>query len=194
MSDENFKGATAEEQVIEAARRNNLDLFKSIEDQYEEKPNEFIKLLNTSTDATGDSALHLCCKYGCYTVMDEIIDLDGVNLNVRAPVTGDTPLHYAANYSFSEPAYALFLIQQLIEVGANPSIRNKEGLKPIDIVGGSNDKIRKVLESAEYARTAEHVGEVVQDIDDDDNEDVSDENNNSDEGDKRKDHGSQERK
>ncbi len=178
MSDEKFKGATAQEQIIEAARRNNLDLFKSIEDQYGEKPDEFIKLLNTATDATGDSALHLCCKYGCYSVMDEIIDLDGVNLDIKAPATGDTPLHYAANYSFSEPEYALFLIQQLIEVGADPSIRNKEGLKPLDIIGGSNDKIRKVLESAEYAKAAEHIGEVVQDVDDEDNDDDSVENNN----------------
>lgn len=110
--------------------------------------------------------------------MDEIIDLDGVNLDIKAPVTGDTPLHYAANYSFSEPEYALFLIQQLIEVGADPSIRNKEGLKPLDIIGGSNDKIRKVLESAEYAKAAEHIGEIVQDVDDEDNDDDSVENNN----------------
>lgn len=169
-SDEKFQGASDGEQILEAARRNNLDLFTTVEDQYKDKSEQFIKLLNSSRDAIGDSVLHLCCKYGCYEVMNEIIDLAGVDLNPKNAHTGDTPLHYAANYSFQEPDYALFLIQQLIEVGADPTIKNNEGLRPVDIIGDSNKKIKMAFESAQYAQNALPAEEIVDDDDDDDDE------------------------
>ncbi|GMG27395.1 unnamed protein product [Ambrosiozyma monospora] len=163
-------GASAAEQVIEAARRNNVDLLNSIYESYASKPDQLISLLNSAKDATGNSALHLCCKYGNYEVMDNILDLEGVNVNPQHPLTLDTPLHYAVNYSFEEPDYALFLIENLIEVGADVKLKNKDGLKPVQLLGDSNEKIRDTLESAEYAINVkpEAEGEVVEDLDSDD--------------------------
>lgn len=163
MSDQ---GASPGEQLIEAARRNNTELLTSIKAGYTD-PKEFAKLVNDYRDATGNTALHLCCRYGCFEVMDELLDNDEVDANPTNPMTGDTPLHVAANYSFEEPDYALFLMQQLIEVGADPTIRNKEGMRPADIVGDSNEKIKMTLHSAEYAMTAQQGVEVVDEDEDD---------------------------
>ncbi|VEU20755.1 DEKNAAC101766 [Brettanomyces naardenensis] len=168
MSEDQVKGASPEEQVIESARRNNVDLFDSLELEFKDTPEEFLKVLNGAHDATGDTALHLCCKYGCYEVMDRIIDFKGANLEPKNPMTGDTPLHYAANYSFQEPEYAFFLIEQLIEVGADPMVKNNDGLTPVDIVGGSNEKIKMVLQSAQYAAYAPEQVEIEGDEPEDD--------------------------
>ncbi|QPG75867.1 hypothetical protein FOA43_003253 [Brettanomyces nanus] len=174
MSDDAIRGASSEEQIIEAARRNNMDLFNSVEADYRDKPQEFIGVINEARDATGDSALHLCCKYGCYEVMDVILDFQGINLEPKNPMTGDTPMHYAAYYSFQEPDYALFLIEQLIEIGADPTVKNNDGLKPVDIVGGSNEKLKKALQSAEYAMSAQLAIEIVDDEGEDDKEEEED--------------------
>ncbi|GAV30228.1 hypothetical protein PMKS-003737 [Pichia membranifaciens] len=146
-------GASPSEQLLEAARRNNTDLLQELLSKYHDKPQAAIELINTAKDSSGIGALHLAAKYGNYEVMDQLLDIEGVDVNIKATLNGNTPLHYAAAYSFEDPEYALFLVNELINCGADPSIRNKENLKPIDIVGHSNEQIKMALESAEYAST-----------------------------------------
>ncbi|ODV84106.1 hypothetical protein CANARDRAFT_29550 [[Candida] arabinofermentans NRRL YB-2248] len=152
MSTESDVGASVPEQLAEAAIRDNSELISSIIEKYEEDAETLLKYLN-APDSRGFTPLHLCCRYGSSSVMDKLLDISGVDVDPVVPSSGDTPLHLAAKYSFEEPEYAQFLIEELLDVGANPTIKNKEGLKPADILGDSNDTIKSILESAEYAMT-----------------------------------------
>ncbi|KAH3668041.1 hypothetical protein OGAPHI_001795 [Ogataea philodendri] len=156
-------GASPQEQIIEAARRNNVELLASVAESQSDK---LAEVVNGAKDATGNTALHLCCKYGCYEVLDKLLDIDGVEVDPVHPLTGDTPLHYAVNYSFEEPEYAKFLVETLLDVGADPTIRNKDGLKPAQLLGDSNEELKLVLEGAEYASTAQLQQDEEEDVDD----------------------------
>lgn len=165
-------GASPSEQLLEAARRNNTDLLTELLSKYQDKPQEAIDLINSAKDSSGNGALHLAAKYGNYEVMDHLLDIDGVDVNLQAKLNGNTPLHYAVSYSFDDPEYALFVVNELINCGADPSIKNKENLRPIDVIGNSNEEIKMALESAEYATTVDqNIEEIPEDDDEDDEED-----------------------
>lgn len=167
-------GASPAEQLLEAARRNNSDLLQELLSKYQENPQKAIDLINTAVDPTGNAALHLAAKYGNYEVMDQLLDIDGVDVNIKASMNGNTPLHYATLFSFQDPEYALFLVNELINCGASPSIRNTEGMRPIDLIGDSNEKIKEALESAEYASAFGQNSEEIN-ADEDDLDEGSDE-------------------
>lgn len=174
-------GASPSEQLLEAARRNNTDLLQELLSKCHDKPQEAIELINSAKDPSGTGALHLAAKYGNYEVMDQLLDIEGVDVNIKATLNGNTPLHYAAAYSFEDPEYALFLVNELINCGADPSIRNKENLKPIDIVGHSNEQIKMALESAEYASTFDqNVMDIPEDNDIDEGSDDEDDEDEDD--------------
>lgn len=160
-------GASPAEQLLEAARRNNTDLLHELLSKYESNPHDAIELINSAQDPSGNGALHLAAKYGNYEVMDQLLDLDGVDVNIIAKMNGNTPLHYATSFAFQDSEYALFLINELINCGADPSIKNKENLKPIDIIGSANEPIKQALEAAEYANT---VDQNIEEVIDDDSE------------------------
>jgi ankyrin repeat protein len=59
--------------------------------------------------------------------------------DVRAPdISGDTPLHYicAQELETGEPKYNLEIAAKLIEMGADVSARNKDGMTPGDVAFG----------------------------------------------------------
>lgn len=166
-------GASPSERLLEASRRNNTDLLHELLTSYQDKPHDAIDLINTAQDPSGNGALHLAAKYGNYEVMDQLLDLDGVDVNLAAKMNGNTPLHYATAFAFQDPEYSLFLVNELINCGADPSIKNKEELKPVDIIGNANEQIKEALESAEYASNVDqNIDEIIdEDSDDDDEED-----------------------
>lgn len=170
-----MSGATPAERLIDAARRNNVDLFEQFAADAG-TPEEAIELINTATDPSGNSALHLAAKYGNYEVMDLMLDIDGVDVNVVSKMNGNTPLHYAVSYAFEDAEYALFMTNELINCGADPNIKNKEGLKPVDIIGTANEPIKEALEAAAYANAFDAPIEDIEDIDEDyDGEEEEDE-------------------
>ncbi|KAG0675812.1 hypothetical protein C6P40_001552 [Pichia californica] len=173
-------GASPSEQLLETARRNNTDLLQELLSKYQDKPQEAIELINSAKDSSGNGALHLAAKYGNYEVMDHLLDIDGVDVNIKATMNGNTPLHYAVLYSFQDPEYSLFLVNELINCGADPSIRNNDNLKPIDLIGNSNDQIKEALESAEYAAAFDQ-NDIVDIPEDDDLDEGSDEDDDDEE-------------
>jgi ankyrin repeat protein len=173
-------GASPSEQLLEAARRNNTDLLHELLSKYQETPQEAIELINTAKDSSGNGALHLAARYGNYEVMDQLLDIEGVDVNLKATMNGNTPLHYASSYSFEDPEYALFLVNELINCGADPSIKNDENLRPIDLIGDSNENIKEALESAEYAT---NLDQNIEDIPEDDDIDDEDEDEDDADGD-----------
>lgn len=54
-------------------------------------------------------------------------------------------------YAREEPEHGAFLVEMMIEAGADPRIKNKQGLKPIDLADTSNQDLYDTLKGAELA-------------------------------------------
>ncbi|KAI4177152.1 MAG: hypothetical protein LQ343_000634 [Gyalolechia ehrenbergii] len=167
MSDE---GATPRELVLEACRRNNTNLLSEVLTSIN-SPEKIADLLNNAKDGIGNHCLHIAASYGSYEVLDTLLDQENLEVDPLDRLDRDTPLHKAIRYinalPASERASGHPIAELLIDAGADPRIRNKAKLKPVELVDPRNTELRDVLQRAEYSMT---VGDdlVVRDGGDDD--------------------------
>ncbi|KAI9883679.1 MAG: hypothetical protein M1823_004561 [Watsoniomyces obsoletus] len=169
------EGATPRELVLEASRRDNVELLQEVIDKLSKtagpKSTERVaEVLNNAFDGVGNHALHLAATHGSYEVMDLILDQEGVEVDPIDRFERDTPLHKAVRFVNSLPHYkwegAKMLVNLLIDAGADPRVRNKAKLKPADLVDPANNDLRLTLRGAEYAMIA---GDDIVNLDDDAN-------------------------
>ncbi|KAK9481301.1 ankyrin repeat-containing domain protein, partial [Lipomyces japonicus] len=151
-------GAKPSELLIEASRRNNVDLLQEVlgtdgnGSNGQKGPNAGApELVNTSVDALGNTALHVAALNGSYEALDILLDLEGVEVDPVNRLEGNTPLHNAVIYGEEEPEHAVAIVDMLLDAGADPRIRNKRKDKPIDLVPPSNQELKKMLQGAELA-------------------------------------------
>lgn len=177
------EGASQGEQLLDASRRNNVDLLETVFKDLNEDPIKIADLINHSKDPFGNTALHLCCKYGSWDVLDKILDQEGgIEIDPHNTIDGDTPLHEAVKYAQEEPEHGSFIIQNLIEVGADPRAKNNNNEKPIDLIHSDDlDDLVDLLQGAELV--ADNAGEITKDEEEDipDNDDDDDDDDNDDE-------------
>ncbi|KAI5853321.1 ankyrin repeat-containing domain protein [Tricharina praecox] len=139
------EGASAKELLLEAARRDNTELLTEVLEHHHTP-----EFLNNSTDALGNTALHVAAQYGAYDVMDELLDQEGLEVDPRNRMEGNTPLHKAVYFAKGEKQLGLEIVKLLTEAGADPRVRNKQKQRPIDISDPRDTELRQVLQSAEY--------------------------------------------
>lgn len=144
------EGASAQEQIIEAARRNNVELLHEVLGQ-QDGVEAIAKLINDSRDPLGNTPLHLAAGNGSFEVLDVMLDQELVEVDPLNRLQLETPLHAAVRYSYDEPAHGEFIADTLIEAGADPRIRNKNKQKPVDLAQPSNTVLIETLKSAEFA-------------------------------------------
>jgi len=165
MSDE---GASARELLLEASRRNNTELLSEVVTSHS-SPEKLAHLLNTSTDGVGNYCLHLAASYGSYEVLDMLLDQEGLEVDPIDRLEADTPLHKAVRFinglSNTDWEAGGSIVELLLDAGADPRIRNKAKLKPMELVDPRNSELRSTLQKAEFAIAA---GDDVVDEDDDD--------------------------
>lgn len=87
-------------------------------------------------------------------VLDHLLDQHDTEIDSQNRHERDTPLHSAVKYSLTEPEHGAFIVEMLIDAGADPRIKNKAGQKPIDLAADDNDALIDVLQGAEFARMA----------------------------------------
>lgn len=149
MTNNDDQGATPKELLLEAARRDNTALLVEVL-----QTNHSPEFLNKSTDALGNTALHIAAQHGSYAVIDELLDLEGLEVDPVNKLEHDTPLHKAAQLAKDQRELGLDVVELLLEAGADPRIFNKQNQKPINIVDPDYRELRSVLEKAEYMITA----------------------------------------
>lgn len=156
MSAENLKeeeeGASYKEQLLDASRRNNDSLLNTIFEEVAD-PNKIAKLINETKDPLGNTPLHLSTQYGNYSVLDLLLDQEGVEVDPQNRLDDETPLHFAVKYTYDDFEYGKFLVELLLDVGADPRIKNKHGEKPVDLIRGDDKEhgeLKDILEQAEY--------------------------------------------
>ncbi|KAL8863576.1 MAG: hypothetical protein Q9178_000257 [Gyalolechia marmorata] len=170
MSDE---GATPRELVLEACRRNNTSLLAEVLKSLN-KPHDIANLLNNAKDGVGNYCLHIAASYGSSyqsrkwlhiltspispdEVLDTLLDQENLEVDPIDRLERDTPLHKAVRFINTLPSSqwesASSIADLLIDAGADPRIRNKAKLKPMDLVDPKNKELRNALQKAEYAMT-----------------------------------------
>ncbi|KAL2417976.1 hypothetical protein ABEF95_001155 [Exophiala dermatitidis] len=146
-------GASPKEQVLEACRRDNLELFRQVLDEMKGKSNEEIaEFFNTVTDTLGNHLLHVCANYGAYDVMDALLDIEYLECDPLTRRDKETPIHCAVRFS-NERDVALggAMAQMLIDAGGDPRVKDKHGRKPAEICTPRTEELRNILIKEEYA-------------------------------------------
>ncbi|KAK9464521.1 ankyrin repeat-containing domain protein [Lipomyces arxii] len=146
-SSQDAEGAKPSEILIEASRRNNIDLLQELLSITPSAGD----LINTAVDALGNSALHIAALNGSYECLDMLLDIEGVEVDPKNRLEENTPLHCAVMYSEEEPEHAVAIVDMLLDAGSDPRIRNKLKDKPIDLVPTTNPELRRMLQGAEMA-------------------------------------------
>jgi len=147
------QGASPSELLIEACRRNNVDLLHEVLESKSDP--EITALLNTTTTVMGNHLYHEAALRGNYEVIDALLDMPGFECDPVNRIEGDTPLHSAVRWINSEPEaqreFGNALVEMMLEAGSSPRVRNKGGLTPVQLVDPRNEGLREVLRRAEYA-------------------------------------------
>jgi len=94
----------------------------------------------------------LAAKFGQHKILKQLHS-KGANMNFRSSVTGNTPLHLAAEYDRAETCEWL-----IDEGGADRSISNKQGLTPDDIVNNKRPRTKQVF--AERTRSRHSISRI----------------------------------
>jgi tankyrase len=99
------------------------------------------------TDKNGVTALHHAVRFRSPSAVKTLIE-HGANVNQACRRNGSTPLHRAVTQTGApgtagRDRAARKIIQLLLAAGADPSIPNKSGKKPIDYV--QDDAVRSLL-------------------------------------------------
>lgn len=157
-----MEGASTTEQLIGAARSNNESLIESL--LKDKSPADVAKVINTTTDPVGNTLLHLAAHHGSLETLDLLLDQEGVEIDPKNRLAGNTPLHSAVEFARGpgNAAIGLQIVNLLIECGAEPSPKNQSGKRPIDIakLAGLTDVVNS-LRGAQYAQemTQSYAGE-----------------------------------
>jgi len=146
------QGASPKEQVIEACRRDNLELFNEVKDGMKSQSKEQIAaFFNDTTDTMGNHLLHVCANYGAYDVMDELLNIEMLECDPLTRRDKETPIHCAVKYANErELELGEAMVKMLIDAGGDPRVKDGHGRKPAEICTPRAEEIRTLLGKEEY--------------------------------------------
>ncbi|KAM0513057.1 hypothetical protein ACHAPE_008265 [Trichoderma viride] len=153
MSGEEHEGASIEEQLIEACRRDNVELLTELLEDKEDS--DITRLLNRTTTVMGNHLYHEAASRGNYDIIDHLLDQPDFECDPINRQEGDTPLHSAIRWLNAEPPaqrpFGHHLIDMMLEAGSNPRIKNKGGLTAAQLVDPRNQELRDLIQKHLYA-------------------------------------------
>ncbi|EXJ92545.1 hypothetical protein A1O3_01097 [Capronia epimyces CBS 606.96] len=146
-------GASPKEQILEACRRDNVELFHEVLNEFQAKSKEEIaEFFNTVTDTMGNHLLHVCANYGAYDVMDELLNIEYLECDPLTRRDKETPIHCAVLYANErEVELGEAMAKMLIEAGGDPRVKDRHGRKPAEICTPRTEELRSILIKEEYA-------------------------------------------
>ncbi|KAK3996483.1 hypothetical protein QBC44DRAFT_339470 [Cladorrhinum sp. PSN332] len=154
-TDEQHEGASPGELLIEACRRDNVDLLHQTLEASFPTDEARAAALNETTTVMGNHLYHEAASKGNYDVIDALLDQDGFECDPVNRLEGDTPLHSAIRWINSEPAeqreFGNALVEMMLEAGSNPRVKNKGGLTPLQLVDPRNEPLKELIRKHEYA-------------------------------------------
>lgn len=158
------QGASPQEQIIEACRRDNTSILHEIFSTFEESTGSseaskaIASLINTTQSPTGFYPLHIAAQYGSYDVLDALLDQVGVETEPRSRLDQRTPLHYAVEFcngldkeKWEQGQIGWAVVDILLDAGCDPRTRDKNKVKAVDVCDPTNESVRGLLRRAEMA-------------------------------------------
>ncbi|KAI1160951.1 ankyrin repeat protein [Nemania serpens] len=149
-----FEGASVKEQLIEACRRNNVDLLTEIIHNCK-TDEEISNLLNNTTTVMGNHMYHEAALQGNYEVIDMLLDQPEFECDPINRAEGDTPLHSAIRWINGEPPaqreFGNALVEMMLEAGSSTRVKNKAKLTPYQLVDPRNAGLKELIQKHEYA-------------------------------------------
>lgn len=147
-----MQGASPKEQILEACRRDNVDLFQEVLSTMKGKSKDDIaKFFNDATDTMGNHLLHVCANYGSYDVMNELLDVQFLECDPLTKRDGETPIHSAVRYANERDIdLGEAMVKMLIEAGGDPRVKDSHGRKPAEMCTPRTKGIRAILAQEEY--------------------------------------------
>ncbi|KAF9286842.1 hypothetical protein BGZ74_001215 [Mortierella antarctica] len=140
MSD--TEGASNDELLMAACKQDNLDILEEVLSA------DASSFDINHTDGPGNAALHYAAQYGSTGCLEILLYYDGIDVNKKNLLEGDTPLHKAAGYS--DPDIALEMVQILIRGGASAKILNKLKQTAGDVApGDTHSEVKEYLEEVD---------------------------------------------
>ncbi|GHJ90333.1 hypothetical protein NliqN6_6735 [Naganishia liquefaciens] len=123
--DEPTDGASSNERLLAAAKTDNEELLEAAFADPDCNVNW--------QDGLGNTALHYAIMNASTTVLEHILCHEQCDVDLQNKLERDTPLHLAVKTEEDErEGLRLYLVETLVEAGANPLIKNKHALRPID--------------------------------------------------------------
>jgi len=151
-------GASNNERLLAAAKSDNEELLKEIF----EDPESFD--INYQ-DGLGNTALHYAIKHKSTDVLEEILSHDECDVDPINKLEGATPLHLAVATEIL--TLRLYLVESLLDAGADFTIRDKNGDTAQDLVSQSDKDTLKLFTNAQ-AQAAISKDDIADDYDDGD--------------------------
>ncbi|KAI0379090.1 hypothetical protein F5Y04DRAFT_260361 [Hypomontagnella monticulosa] len=152
--DQEHEGASVKEQLVEACRRNNVDLLNEIMSNCKDD-DEISDLLNNTTTVMGNHLYHEAALQGNYEIIDALLDAPNFECDPLSRIEGDTPLHSAIRWINSEPPaqrdFGNALVSMMLEAGSSTRVRNKARLTPYQLVDPANVGLKDLIQKHEYA-------------------------------------------
>ncbi|KAK7914429.1 hypothetical protein PG985_012132 [Apiospora marii] len=154
MADDQYDGASVQEQLVEACRRNNAELLQEIIENCKSE-DEISDLMNNTKSVLGNHLYHEAALQGNWEVIDMLLDQPNFECDPVNRIEGDTPLHSVIRWINSEPAaqreYGNALVKMMLEAGSDPRVKNKAKLTAIQLVDPTNKELRQIIQDSEYA-------------------------------------------
>ncbi|KAG9057677.1 hypothetical protein FS842_004854 [Serendipita sp. 407] len=108
-------------------------------------------------------ALHYAVQYGSTEVLELLLNVEGCDVDIQNRLTKSTPLHLAVKLFDLDTRH--YIVQSLLEAGADFMVRNKHGQLPKELVPEGDSDCKKFIRDAEAERA--QADDVASDSDDD---------------------------
>jgi len=146
MDKPNSDGASVKERLLAAARFDNEDLLLEVFKEGNFDINCF--------DALGNTPLHLAVAQVSANVLDPILREEGCDVDPINRIEKATPLHLAVRLDLVEQRH--YFVSNLLEAGADTSIKDKNGDTAEDLIPSGDDRLREIFREfqtqASYSR------------------------------------------
>ncbi|KAH8825650.1 ankyrin repeat-containing domain protein [Flagelloscypha sp. PMI_526] len=156
MADEigTTQGASNNERLLAAARDDNLDLLNEV---FEAGGFDI-----NCVDGLGNTPLHNAVLNGSTDILEHILEHDGCDVDPLNRLDKATPLHLAVK--LEHPDLRRYVVESLLDAGADTSIKNKYNEKAIDLVPDDDAETKKLFRKS-HAQAALSLDDVPSDDD-----------------------------
>jgi len=151
------EGASGNERLLYAARTDNIELLTEVF----EKPGSFD--INHA-DGLGKTALHYAVERASESVLNHILCHEECDVDPINKIDHDTPLHLAVK--LEDPEVRAYIVELLLEAGADYKLKNKYGQTAEDLVKADDDDVLSLFRQFQAEADIGN-GDIAYDDDDD---------------------------